>query len=190
MLSDPQREYAQTAVRTIQIIVAALAAGVFAFIGVAIFLVSRKNVKAAVPDPPILTYTSIGMAVAIVVSWLFVPSVVASGMKKAIIDGRSTDWGIVKSMPNAGELGVVVPLAVIYQTRTIIAAALLEGAAFFATVAYLIEHQSITLYVAIALAFLILAHIPTISRFESWLDSESTSIEQLRQMRADGAMRT
>jgi hypothetical protein len=104
-------------------------------------------------------------------------------MKKAIIDGRSSDWGIVKSMPNAGELGVVVPLAVIYQTRTIIAAALLEGAAFFATVAYLIEHKPITLYVAIALAFLILAHIPTLSRFESWLDSESTSIEQMRQMR-------
>jgi hypothetical protein len=182
MLSDPQRQYAGTALRTIQIIVAALAAGVFAFIGVAIFLVAQ-NVKAAVPDPPILTYTSIGMAVAIVVSWLFVPSVVASGMKKAIIDGRSSDWGIVKSMPNAGELGVVVPLAVIYQTRTIIAAALLEGAAFFATVAYLIEHKPITLYVAIALAFLILAHIPTLSRFESWLDSEATSIEQMRQMR-------
>jgi hypothetical protein len=182
MLTDPQREYAQTAVRTIQIIVAALAAGVIAFIGVAIFLVAQ-NVQAAVPDRPFLTYTSLGMAAAVVIAWLFVPRLVAAGMKKAILDGQSEKWGIVKNMPNATNLGYVVPLAVVYQTRTIIAAALLEGAAFFCTVSYLIEHQPIALYVAIALAFLILAHIPTVSRFETWLESESTEIEQTRQLR-------
>jgi len=182
MLSDPQREYARTAVRTIQIIVCALFAGVVAFLGVAIFLVA-KNVHAATPDKPILTYASLGMAIAVVIAWLFVPSLAAAGMKKNIVSGQSGNWGIVKNMPNAAGLGNVVPLAVVYQTKTIIAAALLEGAAFFCTVAYLIEHQPIALYAAIALAVLILAQIPTASRFESWLDSESTSMEQMRQMR-------
>jgi hypothetical protein len=123
------------------------------------------------------------MALAVVIAWLVVPAVVTTRMRKAIVDGQSSDWGLVKNLPNAAELGNVVPLAVVYQTRTIIAAALLEGAAFFATIAYLIEHQRIALYVAIALALLILCQIPTPSRFESWLESESTSIEQMRQMR-------
>src|SRR6476620_4554932 len=142
MLSDSQREYASTAVRTIQIIVCALFAGVVAFLGVAIFLVSQ-NAQAALPDKPFLTYTSLGMAIAVVIAWLIVPSLAAAGMKKAIIEGRSENWGIVKNLPNAADLGNVVPLSVVYQTKTIIAAALLEGAAFFCTVAYLIEPQPI-----------------------------------------------
>jgi hypothetical protein len=182
MLSDSQRDYTRTAVGTIQIIVCALAAGVITFLAVTI-LVIPQAAQAASPKPPFLTYTSLGMAIVVVVAWLFVPGLAAAGMKKAIIDGKSDDWGIVKNLPNAAELGYVVPLAVVFQTKTIIAAALLEGAAFFCTVAYLIEHQPIALYVAVALAILILTQIPTLSRFESWLDSESTSLEQMRQMR-------
>ena len=182
MLSDSQREFAQNALRTMQIIVGALALGVIVFIGVTIFLVAQ-NAKAVIPDKPFLTYTSLGMAFMVVVAWLVVPNTVVAKMRKAIIDGDSSDWGLVKNVPNSAQLGLVVPLAAAYQTKTIVAAALLEGAAFFCTVAYLIEHQSVALYVAIALAFFILLQIPTLSRFESWLDSESTSIEQLRQMR-------
>lgn len=182
MLSDAQREYARTAVRTIQIIVCALAAGVIVFLGVTIFVIPR-TARAAPPDKPILTYTSIGMAVAVIAAWLIVPNVVTAGMRRSIIGGKSDDWGLVKNLPNAAELGDVVPLAVAYQTRTIVAAALLEGAAFFATIAYMIERQPIALVVAIVFALLILSQIPTLSRFESWLETESNGIEQMRQMR-------
>jgi hypothetical protein len=104
-------------------------------------------------------------------------------MRQLVVEGRASEMGLVKSLPNAGELGDVAPLAAIYQTRTIVAAAMLEGAAFFAVTAFMIGRQSLALYVAMALVVLILSQFPTAPRLESWLETELTNIHQMRQLR-------
>jgi hypothetical protein len=94
-----------------------------------------------------------------------------------------SQWGLVKNLPNAAELGDVAPLAAIYQTRTIIGAAMLEGAAFLGCVAYLLEHQQLVLVVAGALLLMIARHFTTASGLESWIENELATIQQMRQLR-------
>jgi hypothetical protein len=182
MLSDSQRDYIRKVTRTIQIIVGAMAAGVLAFLGIVFYLVSR-NPNAAVPAEPIVTYLAIGMALVTVIASLIVPGIVASRMRQSLVDGRSSQWGLVQNVPRAAELGDVTALAVIYQTRTIIGTALLEGSAFLASVAYLLEHQRYAAYVASVLLLLLLGQIPTTARIEAWMEGESAMIQQMRQMR-------
>src|SRR5262249_16457597 len=129
MLSEPQRQYVRNVVRTLQIIVGAMAAGVLAFLGVVILLIAKQPPLPA-GSQLFLTYTSIGMSVVVGIAWLIVPGALVGRMRQQLIGGRSSNWGVVKNTPNAGELGHVIPLAAIYQTRTIISAALLEGTAF------------------------------------------------------------
>ncbi len=140
MLSDSQRQHVRTVVRTLQIIVGAMAAGVFGFLAVVIFLIPNHARPAAAPQP-IVTYSAVGMSVTIGIASLVVPSLVVSRMRQSLLSGHASDWGLVKNMPNAAELGDVVPLGAIYQTRTIICAALLECAALLSCIAYLLEHR-------------------------------------------------
>jgi len=182
MLTDPQREFVRRVAQTLQIIVGAMAAGVIMFLGVTIFLASQK-VEVPPPAVPVVTYAAIGMTIVSVVAWLFVPGIASGNMRKALVEGRAKDWGLVKNLPNAAEVGDIAPLAAVYQTRTIISVAVLEGAAFLAIMAYMLEHQVISLCLAVALLLLILSQIPSKSKVESWLESERIAIDQLRQMR-------
>jgi hypothetical protein len=182
MLSDPQREYIRNVARTLQIIVGALAGGVLMFLAVVIYLVSQ-NPPVAAPQEPIITYIAYAFAIVAGIASLVVPNVVSGRSRQSLIGGDVSQWGLVKNIPNAAELGEIVPLAAIYQTRTIIGAALCEGAAFLACVAYLIEHQRPVLFVAGGLLLMILCRIPTVSGLESSIESESTTIQQMRQLR-------
>ena len=182
MLSDPQREYIRKVTLTLQIIVGALAGGVLMFLAVVVYMVSQ-NPPAAGQEAYILTYSAFAMAVVCGIASLVVPSQVTGRARKSLIDGDVSNWGLVKNLSNAAELGEVAQLAAIYQTRTIIGAALCEGAAFFALVAYQIEHQRSVLFVAIVLLLLIVRHVPTASGLESWIESELTTIQQMRQLK-------
>jgi hypothetical protein len=182
MLSDPQREYIRTVTLTLQIIVGALASGVLLFLAVVVYMVSQ-NPPAAAGDSYIITYAAFAFAVVAGIASLIVPSLVSVRARNSLVDGDISNWGLVKNLPNVAELGEVAPLAAIYQTRTIIGAALCEGAAFFACVTYQIEHQRSVLFVAVVLLLMIARHIPTVSGLESWIESELATIRQMRQLK-------
>jgi hypothetical protein len=69
----------------------------------------------------------------------------------------------------------------VYQTATIVGAALLEGAAFFLLVAYFVEGTSWTLPAALAV-WLLLAwlHFPTRSSVEHWLTEQQDEARRER----------
>jgi hypothetical protein len=182
MLTDPQREYVRKVTLTLQIIVAALAGGALMFLAVVVYTVSQ-NPPAAARDSYIITYAAFAFAVVAGIASLIVPSLVGGRARNSLIDKDVSNWGLVKNLPNLAELGEVAPLAAIYQTRTIIGAALCEGAAFFACVAYQIEHQRSVLFVAVVLLLMIARHIPTVSGLESWIESELATIQQMRQLK-------
>jgi len=68
----------------------------------------------------------------------------------------------------------------ILQTQRILGAALLEGAALFAGVTYLLEGRVVLLAVAVLLACSILFLLPTRASLESWLTSCTKRLEELR----------
>jgi hypothetical protein len=123
------------------------------------------------------------MAALITIAALIVPGLIVNRLRQSVIHRDLTNWGLVKNLPNAAELGDVAPLAAIYQTQTIIGAALIEGAAFLAGIAYMLEQRQISLYVAGALLVLIASQFPTVSRLEGWIENELAGIQQMRQLR-------
>jgi hypothetical protein len=173
MLSEPQCEYLRKNLPTTQIIIGALAAGVFTFIGRLPFFAAPRGDRG--PDEPLLLVYigwGRGLAVAVFFAWAIVPRLIAGHMRQAIADGQ----------PLETEVGDVRPLVNMYQTRLIIGAAILEGAAFFNVVAYMLEHQPISLVVAGLLALTLLAQIPTFGRLRNWAEDDLATIKQLRAM--------
>jgi hypothetical protein len=184
MVSETQWGLLKQNLRVMQIIIVAMAASVFIFIGMLPFL---KGQQVGVPLPFGLSFTEVGLALAglAVVAWLIVPGLFASSIRQAIADGkqladRSTNAGPGNSA--ATGLGDLRPLVNMYQTRLIVGASFLEGAAFFNGIAYLFEVRPLALATAALLALLILASIPTNARLRRWLESDLATIKQLRAM--------
>ena len=75
---------------------------------------------------------------------------------------------------------VVQRLAATYQTRLIIACAMLESAALLNLIAYMIEGSYFTLVAASVLLVIILNHFPTLGRLEDWVARELENMQQMR----------
>jgi hypothetical protein len=179
MLSDPQRQHVKLVARTLQIIIGTLVAGVISFLGVVLVLASREGAIPP-PNPPFITYTAVILTAIDIIVWAIVPAIIASRMRNSLVAGKSP--AMAAKLPNAAELGDVGPLTVIYQTRTIVAAAMLEGAAFLNLIAYFLERQTVCLAVAGTLLLMLLSHFPTVSRLESRIESALIDLTQLRQL--------
>ena len=179
MLDKSQQEYLMQNLRTMQIIVVALAAGVITFIGIVPFLPVQGGGGLL---PGGLSYTELGLALAglAIFARLVVPSLIAGSMRQAIADGKPL---ADKSQTPAGpDVGEVRPLVNMYQTRLIIGAAFLEGAAFFNVVAYMFERKPVALVAAVVLSILLLTSFPTQGRLRRWAEDDLATIKQLRAM--------
>ena len=156
----------------------ALAAGVIGFSFVVLAIAPRV---AAPPDEPLLTYMSFVMAIVAVIVAMIFPGILVRNQRQSILAGKPTlRAGSVGGPPEAErEFG---PLVAGYQTALIIRSAILEGAAFFCLISYLIEGQTLSLIGAGVLLLFLLSGFPTQSRIEDAMVNERATIEQLRQM--------
>jgi hypothetical protein len=175
MLTEDQQQHLKTLTRALQIIVLAMAGGVFAFAVVAILIGAQQR-----PDEPFVTYVAAAFAGVAFVAWAAIPGVIVSRGRQAIVAGQTMQ--INTKMPGSAEAGDVGSLVNLYLQRTIIAVAILEGGAFFNLVAYLLEGRVLSLIVTGVLLVLILMHVPWQTKVADWVQSELTTIEQLRQM--------
>jgi len=175
MLSDAQQKYLNALTPTLQVLVAALAGGVFMFAGVATFIGPEQP-----EEEPFLTYMGAGFAAVAFVVWAVLPGLIVSRARQAIVAGRPM---LVNSkLPGAEEARDAGSLGNLYMLRMIVAVAILEGAAFFNLVAYLLEANLWSLVITGILLAMILMHIPTRNKITDWVLGELTTIEQLRQM--------
>ena len=177
MLSEPQRAYLDQAARTIQIIAFALIMGVVVF-GLVLLL---GGIGAQEPEEtPIVSIIAAVFALVSVVAAPLVSKMVASGMRRSIFAGKEINAGGSKLIPESvGEVGV---LAGVYQTQQIIGRAILEGAAFMNLMAYMMEHQTMSLVFAVFLLIAMFFNFPTREKLENWIHKEMTTIEQLRSL--------
>lgn len=142
--------------RLSQIIAGALMMGVVMF-AVIVLVVINPGPAQPVDNPgqPILTWMAAGMAAVMLGMRAIVPALVASA-------------GTRQALANGGDLREA--LAPVYQTRTIIGNAMLEGAAFFGLVSYLIERNWLSLCSAGTMLVVMAATFPSQSQFESWVE--------------------
>jgi hypothetical protein len=155
--------------RVLQIIAATLLAGVLTFLVVVIVLVQQRGQGLGQPGDPVVTYVALAFFVTQVGVWAFLP---ASLARKRVLDLAATTAARGPGAAPAGEL-----LAV-FQTKTIISYAMLEGVAFFGCIAYLLEGDVLALAVVAAPVLLMLLTFPTRPRVLSWLGQQQARLEE------------
>lgn len=177
--SDDLRQHLAGQVRVLQIIVAAITLGPLAFLG---YVLSTPP-----PGPPAagagnvsLTYIACGAAAVAVIAWRVVPSLVLRSQRRQIAAGQwppsgSGDDSLAAPMSDAGNLCAA------YTVRTIVAVAILEGAAFFLIVAYQTEREPLALGAAALLILMIAAHFPTRTRVAVWVEGQLQNLDEDRQ---------
>ena len=65
--------------------------------------------------------------------------------------------------------------------KMIIGAAFLEGPAFLALIAYMIEGHVVSLAIAAVMLLGLMAHFPTVGRVETWVEHQLGRVEYERQ---------
>jgi len=175
---DPDRQDHELVERRVllktQIIMASLVGGCVFFLAVVLSIRLRGGAAPAGPGP-LLAYVAVGFAVMALVARAVVPTVlVRAGLRR--LAARQTEA--------SDPAGAVAALWRLFSTRTIVCGAILEGAAFFALVAYLVEGAAIALAVALLLIAALALHFPTRSGTARWIQRQRESLEQERQFRA------
>jgi hypothetical protein len=163
-------------VRTMQIICGTLAAGVVTFLVVVLVINGLPNAAA---KPGVVTYISAGFFLVMLVVAMIVPRSIVQSQIAHIARGT---WKPPEQLPaNYDVTSESAKLLIVYQTHMIVRLAMLEGAAFFALVAYLLEEHWLALGVAICALALLLSQFPTRGRLENWADYALSRMQEMRQ---------
>lgn len=168
----------QNLARVMQIIVGAMAAGLVVFL--AIVLVMERIDPPGGPDRafilglPMMTLLAVIFGFTCPLMSFVIPGLIADGGLKQLANRAPT----AEPADDAAAIGQL------FQTRLIIASALIEGAAFLALIAYMLEHHPVALGVAVALIAVLLSRIPTLDRVQGWMDEQTARLARLR--RGDG----
>jgi hypothetical protein len=178
-LNAEQERFLRAMLTNMRIISAALISGVIVFLVVVLFVIKGDRQ----PGSPLLTYIGLAFGALALVFAFIVPGLIGSSIRQALIDGKRVDLPAqFKANP---EVGIVGNLLFLFQTRLIIGYAILEGAAFFNLVAYMIERQDVSLAIVGLLLAAMLVKFPTRGKIEGWLANEIRSIDELRSLRSE-----
>jgi hypothetical protein len=131
---------------TCRIIGGALVFGVVSFVTIAVVL----RLGQAAEEGALMSLVGVGVAAAAVVARQVVVGVMSGATPKA-------------GLPASGALGL-------YVTRLIVGLAILEAAAFFNVIAYLLEGHWWSLLVVAGLVAWMIASFPTRTRLRQWVE--------------------
>ncbi|MCG6156840.1 hypothetical protein [Rubinisphaera margarita] len=150
-MDEQNSPQAQNTKRTILIITFSMIMGVVMF-AVVTFLIAEPKAQ---PDDNLISYVMAGLAVLCLAAATVVPGVIVSTLET--------------QKSSADEQPDYMTYLGIYQTRTIIQYALLEGGAFANLVAVFVEGNRWSLMVAGALLFVMIIQLPTPGRIDNWI---------------------
>lgn len=156
--------------QTMQIIAVALLAGVLAFVAIGVFVKSTQNVGQVAEraqESQIVTLLALGTMVVCVPMSIFIPILLTNASLAQLAAGK-------RDVPTGTNADTPVPttskLLRIWQISMLIGLAMLEGSAFLACLAYLMEGLPIALGIAAVTVLLMLVKFPTKANVRSWLD--------------------
>jgi hypothetical protein len=149
-----------------QIIIGAMVGGVLLFAVIAV-VVRSSMVEAG--GTRIISIIAIAVALSSAVASLIIPKSIAAQKLALARPKANTESNAGRQQDFSG--GVVDWLA-IYQTRMIVHAALLESAAFFLLIAYLVEGMILDPLVAAIYLLALAALFPTRQKIERWMEEQ------------------
>jgi hypothetical protein len=160
--------------RVTRIIISALVIGVVVC-GV-VFVAMRQQQNQPAAADPFITYIALGFAAFQVMLQAVVPGLMTTGLRRQIAAGKWPPANPGRPVP-PDDLGKLCGL---FQTRLIVGAALVEGAAFFLLIAYFLEGSELALAGAGVMLALLLVRFPTRPGLESWLSDQHELLRQDR----------
>jgi hypothetical protein len=162
---------------TTRVIVASLAAGVLLF---GLFVLASQGINLQAPLG-LLTAIATVFGISTVPLWFVVPSMLVANQMRQIVQLPSRNGHEPESDTRVRQQDAH-QLALLFQTKTLVGCALLEGAAFLALVACLLEHHIVSLVVATVLLGGILSQFPTLGGASNWIEQRLRQIEELRSL--------
>lgn len=181
MSTDDNQEMIDAVGRQSRIIVGTLVAGVSTFLVIATVLDPGLNARGGTLEiGRLLTWIAVGVAAVVLPLSFIVPGAIANQGRRALAAGK---WA---GATNPGGSAVAsdadaARLASLFMNRLIVGAALDEGAAFFAGIAYLLGKDPIALGVAVVMLAAILVRFPTTPRITQWIDHQQEMLLLERQ---------
>jgi hypothetical protein len=174
MRDDSWQESVGKFTLTLQVFVAALVAGHLFFLAIVLLVVGVAN-----HPPGLFTAMAAALTCAILIARAVVPRVLVAAARRQILAGTFRVSGGGRGQRVAAGDDAHCLLAV-FQQKTIVGAAMLEGCAFFATIAYHVEGSLPSLGLAVALLLGVAAHFPTQARVTDWVGRQLELLEQER----------
>jgi hypothetical protein len=167
--------------RMMQIIAGALLLGVIGFTTIVLILVATGSIVpggARAGNPPIISFVAVLIWAVQAPLAIVIPGLqTRNGLKSIGSVGRPAPGG---ANPASFSTDANRLLA-LRQTTLITSLALLEGAAFFAGVSYLLEGRVFVLAVVVVALLQMLMNFPTEYRVRTWLETQIDQLALLRQ---------
>jgi hypothetical protein len=178
-----------------QIILGALVAGLVMFLVISTIIIIGLTPRPAAADGrgavaaesplPIITYVAVAFGATLLPMSFVVPSLVAKQQRRALASAGMTASASPAPTRGGQSNAAMAPLTGLpaaFLSQLIIGAAINEGAAFLALVAYLLEKNPIALAMAVVLIAGVIARFPTAGRVERWIEQQQ---EKLREEQLD-----
>lgn len=175
-----QKEQILGAARIMQIIMTAMIMGVLFFAAI-VLLIGGEAPENEDGGIFVITVIAVCFAMVALVAARLVPPIIQRNMRRNIIDGAQINNNI--SAEQAAKMGDTKLLTINYQTTMIVGAAILEGAAFMNLAAYMLERQTVGLFVAATMVTAMFFKFPTVMQAENWIADELEIIKASRQLR-------
>lgn len=168
----------QQGLKTLRIIVFALAVGLAIYFG----YVLTTEAANAEQQPRLWLYMAFFAGVEFMTQ-LIVPGII---FRKARLQIARGTWQPnpqnSSPMPKTDE----GQLMAAFQSKTIVSVALIQGAGFANVYAYSAERQPVSLVISLALLFMLVAHFPLRFWLDGWLERQKRWLDEERSLRPPG----
>ena len=172
--------------RTLQIVCGGLMAGCLLFMAIALGL-TLSGVMPPLGTAPVLTYVGAAISAFFLLARAAVPSVITTQARRALAHGNLDKLPVLGGnfqphlaslVERAGDTG---RLAAVYGSQAIVGMALLEGCCFMNLIFFVLEHNPLSLGIALAILGLMAIHFPTHERMVGWIDNHVRWARQRRE---------
>lgn len=174
-------------IRVLQVIVGALAGSCVAIGATAVIALSIRDGGPPVEGPQVLTYIALGGVIVAFALAALVTQAIAASARKRLISGQRPRPHPQRRIPwqhadFLAQFGDQAHLGGIYFTKTIVAAAILEGAAYLGLGAFYVTRNPLAVAATVVAVIGILLLFPTVSRCESWIEQQLRRVDEHRQL--------
>jgi len=169
----------------LQIIVGALVAGCVVFLVIVLVAGGAAAGDAGNQRPLAVSYMALAFLGAAIAARCIMPGIVVRAGRRNIARGTypcaqpENRQGESLSPGPPGDAGGLLTL---FQTKTVMGAAIIEGVTFFMLIAYMVERWTPILAVAVVLILVIAAHMPTRSGVIHWIEDQLRLVEEERSL--------